>query len=221
MACCHTAQAPHPPNGHLTRCMRAALPWAAASPVLQAAGTHGDAAPPEGRPERHLLRALPRRALLRCTVLQRAPAPPERGPLRTGPGPLASPNLRLAGIHGHAMQPGSARGTSCSDISPPPRPAARCCSALLPRLGGATQRSLKGARSTFCSKLSPAALCCRVRYCAAWEGSFEDRSSTLPVMRVYISSTSSTVVSKCEVASYLRMHRSKLRPSRSPRACMH
>ena len=128
MACCHTAQAPHPPDGHLTRCMRAALPWAAASPVLQAAGTHGHAAPPEGRPEHYLLRALTRRALLRCAA---------------------------------------------------------------------------------------------TRYCAAWEGSFEDRSSTLPVILVYISSTSSTVVSKCEVASYLRMHRCQLRPSRSPRTCIH
>lgn len=38
-------------------------------------------------------------------------------------------------------------------------------------------------------------------YAAAFEGSFEDRSSTFPVILVYISITSSTVVSKCEVAS--------------------
>ena len=124
MACCHTAQAPHPPDSDLTCCMRTARPWAAASPVLRAAGTYCRATPPERRPERHLLRALPWHGLLRS--------------------------------------------------------AAAC-------------------------------------YCAAWEGSFEDRSSTLPVIRVYISSTSSTVVSKCEVASYLRMHRRQLRPSRSPK----
>ena len=128
VACCHTLQALHPPDGDLTPRMQAAWPWAAASPVLQAAGTHGRATQLGGRPERHLLRALPRR--------------------------------------------------------PAPRSAA-------------------------------------ARYCAAWEGSFEDRSSTLPVIRVYISSTSSTVVSKCEVASYLRMHRHRLRPSRSPRPRIH
>ena len=38
-------------------------------------------------------------------------------------------------------------------------------------------------------------------YSDAFEGSFEDRSSTFPVILVYISITSSTVVSKWEVAS--------------------
>ena len=38
-------------------------------------------------------------------------------------------------------------------------------------------------------------------YSVAFEMSFEDRSSTLPVILVYISITSSTVVSKWEVAS--------------------
>ena len=35
----------------------------------------------------------------------------------------------------------------------------------------------------------------------AWVGSLLLKSRTLPVMRVYISKTSSTVVSKCDVAS--------------------
>ena len=133
----------------------------------------------------------------RCAVLQRATAPPGRCPSRTGPGPLASPNLCLAGIHGHAMQPGSAQGTSCSNISPPRRPAAWRCSALLRRLGGVLRGQVQHPDAPCCvalqratappgrgpSRTGPAprrALLrgAAARYCAAWEGSFEDRSST-------------------------------------------
>ena len=141
VACCHTAQAPHPPDSDLTRCMRAALPWAAASPALQAAGTHGRATPPERRPERLLLRALPRRAPMRCAARRSCAA--WEGSFEDGSWSFGIPKPTYSW---HPWPCNAARWA-------PGAPAAQI---PLPR-----RAQLRGAAP---------------RYCAAWEGSFEDRS---------------------------------------------